>query len=87
MAVIWIPSQLREVTGGLETVTVEAETVRQAVERLEERFPGIRGRLCEGDRLRQNLSLVVDGMISRKQLREHLTASSEVHFLPAISGG
>ncbi len=87
MPVIWIPAQLRDLTGGLERVAVEAETVRQAIERLEQLYPGIRARLCEGDRLRENLSVLVDGVVSRQRLRQRLTATNEVHILPLISGG
>jgi molybdopterin converting factor small subunit len=44
-------------------------------------------RLCEEGRLRSNISVVVDGRVSSQRLRHKLTDTSEVHFLPAISGG
>lgn len=87
MAEVWIPSQLRDLTGGVERVAVSGETVRQVIDRLDELFPGIRERLCEDDRLRRNISLVVDGHVSQQRLRHPLDESSEVHFIPAISGG
>lgn len=87
MPIIWIPTQLRDLTGGLERVTVEAETVRQAIERLDQQYPGIRQRLYEEDRLRANLTVVVDGVVSSQRLRQRLNPTSEVHFLPVISGG
>ncbi len=87
MPVIWIPAQLRDLTGGLERVTVEAETVRQAIDGLDRMYPGIRQRLYEEDRLRPNLSVLVDGVVSTQRLRQRLGPTSEVHILPVISGG
>jgi molybdopterin synthase sulfur carrier subunit len=87
MAEVWIPALLRDLTGGVEKVTVEGETVRQVIDRLDQLYPGIRQRLCEEDRLREGIQVVVDGAVSRQKLRQRLSATSEVHFLPAISGG
>jgi molybdopterin synthase sulfur carrier subunit len=87
MAVVWIPALLRELTGGQESVTVPGETVRQVIENLERAYPGIEARLCEDGRLRPNVSVAVDGRVSRQGLRQRLAETSEVHFLPAISGG
>ena len=87
MPMVWIPALLRDLTGGQERVTVPGETVRQVIEHLEARFPGIQSRLLEGDRLRPGLVVVVDGEVSRERLRHRLTETSEVHFVPAISGG
>ena len=87
MPVVWVPALLQDITGGEERVSVPGETVRQAIEALEERFPGIKARLYDGDRLRPNIAVVVDGEISHLKLRHKLEEGSEVHFLPAISGG
>ena len=87
MAEVWIPSLWRGLTGGQARVSVPGETVRQVVENLEAKYPGIKARLCEEDRLRRNISVVVDGRASTKKLRQPLDDASEVHFIPAISGG
>lgn len=87
MPVVWIPALLRDVTGGQEQVMVPGESVRQVIENLEARFPGIKDRLMEGDRLRPGLAVVVDGELSRDRLRHRLAERSEVHFVPAIGGG
>jgi membrane protein YqaA with SNARE-associated domain/molybdopterin converting factor small subunit len=87
MATIWIPSLLRSFTGGLSEVPANGATVREAIDDLEARYPGIKARLIAEDRLKPNLALVVDGVNSRKGLRHPLTETSEVHFVPAISGG
>ncbi len=87
MPTVWIPSLLQSLTAGQEKVTVAGETLRQVIDNLEQRFPGIQDRLCEGDRLRPSMVAVVDGEVSRQGLRQRLEEGSEVHFLPAISGG
>jgi molybdopterin synthase sulfur carrier subunit len=87
MAEVWIPSLWRDLTGGKAHVSVPGETVRQVVENLEARYPGIEARLCEQGRLRPNISVVVDGRASIQKLRQALDDASEVHFIPAISGG
>ena len=87
MAIVWIPSLLRDLTGGKGQVTVPGETVRQVIANLENNYPGVQMRLCEGDQLRPNISVVVDGRVSTQRMRHQLQENSEVHFLPAISGG
>jgi len=87
MAVVWIPVLLRDLTDGQAQVTMPGETVRQVIAQLEKAYPGIEARLCEGGRLRSNISVVVDSQVSSQRLRHELTETSEVHFLPAISGG
>ena len=87
MPTVWIPPLLRDLTGGEDSLTVPGETVGQVIENLDARSPGIRERLCEQGMLRPNIAVVVDGVTSRQRLRHRLTETSEVHFIPAISGG
>lgn len=87
MPTVFIPSQLRELTGGVESLDVEAANVRQIVAALEERFPGIGGRLCQGDGLAPSLQVSIDGVMSSRGLRAKVQPGSEVHFIPAIGGG
>jgi molybdopterin synthase sulfur carrier subunit len=87
MPMVWIPPLLRELTGGQEIVSVPGKTVRQVIDAMEETYPGMRARLCEGDWLRPSLSVVVDGAVSRRGLGHPLDEASEVHFVPMVSGG
>lgn len=87
MPIIWIPAQLRDLTNGQQSVPVSGDTVRAAIEHLESRFPGIKDRLCEGDKIRPNISVLVDGHVTHLKIRERLKETSEVHFVVAISGG
>ena len=87
MPIVWIPAQLRGLTDGQKSISVEGETVRAVVENLEELYPGIKERLCDGERLRPSISVVVDGHTSTLKLLQRLNDSSEVHFVTAIRGG
>jgi molybdopterin converting factor small subunit len=84
---VWIPALLRDLTGGQQKISVPGDTVRQVIENLEASYPGVKERLLDGDRLRPSIAVAVDGEISALKLRHRLAESSEVHFLPAISGG
>ena len=69
MATVWIPPLMRELTGGLERVTVPGEKVRDLVDALDARYPGIKARLVEDDALRLGIVLTIDGVANRQGLR------------------
>jgi molybdopterin synthase sulfur carrier subunit len=75
----------------LAEVSVPGTTVREVIDALEISYPGVKDRLVQEDkgmtRLKPNLALVVDGVTSRQGLRHPLEETSEVHFVPALSGG
>jgi molybdopterin synthase sulfur carrier subunit len=90
MATVWIPSLMRDLAGGRQTVTVDGSTVRQVVRDLEAQFPGIAARLCEDaeeGELSPHVNVAVDGVVSNLGMLEPVGPESEVHFLPAVSGG
>ncbi len=78
---------MQALTGGKDRVTVAGSTVRQIVNNLEEEFPGIKERLVDGNRIKSNISVAVDGVVSPMGMLEEVKEDSEVHFLPAIAGG
>jgi sulfur-carrier protein len=44
---------LRDLTHGERSIDVKGDTVREVIDRLEERYPGIKDRLIENDRFRR----------------------------------
>ena len=65
---------------------VDAATVAEAIDRLDERWPGLRDRLCEpGPALRHHINVYVDR--ERGGLATPLDARSRVDVIAAISGG
>jgi len=67
-------------------VDVDAATVAEAIDRLEDRWPGLRDRLCEpGPALRRHINVYVDR--ERAGLDTALEPGSRVDVIAAISGG
>jgi molybdopterin synthase sulfur carrier subunit len=87
MARVFIPAQLVEVTGGEREVEVPGGTLREVIDALDARFPGFKARLVDGDRLRSGMNAAVDSVVHPTGLRQPVGETSEVHFIPAISGG
>jgi sulfur-carrier protein len=87
MATVWIPATLRHLSGGQETVEIDARNIRQIVTELDKQFPGIKARLCEGDALRPGIAAAVDGQVANLGFLQPVQAKSEVHFVLAVAGG
>ena len=65
---------------------VDAATVAEAIDRLDEIAPGIRNRLIDaGPAIRRHINVYVDG--NPATLSTPLTPSSIIHVIPAVSGG
>ena len=78
---------MRNLTGGEENITIPGATVREVIDNLESRYPGMKERLCEGDRLKPGIAIYINGLLTRGSLLERVDADAEIHFLPAIGGG
>jgi molybdopterin synthase sulfur carrier subunit len=87
MPTVWIPSLMRDLTGGKERTSVPGRTVGQVIDALDLAYPGIKDRLCRGDRLDPAVAAFVDGRVARLGLSEPVEEESEVRFLPAMAGG
>lgn len=87
MPIVFIPASLRKLTGGVERTAVNGRTVRQVIEELDRRFPGFRTQLIDGGDLKASVAVSIDGEIGTGGLLEPLRENSEIHFLPALSGG
>ncbi len=82
-----IPSLLRNLTDGEESVTLPGTTIREVIDNLEHRYPGMKARLCEADRIKPGIAVYVNGILTRGAIRERIAEDAEIHFLPAIGGG
>lgn len=87
MPVVWIPALLRTLTAGEERVVVPGRTVREVVENLDARYPGVQGRLCEEERLKPHITVAINGEVTPEGLQQRIEETSEIHFIPALSGG
>jgi molybdopterin synthase sulfur carrier subunit len=84
---VFVPPQLKPLTGGVESVELEGGTVRGLIATFDEKFPGVRDRLLQGDELRPGVSVSVNGRVTSLGLYQKVQSADEVHFIPAIGGG
>ncbi len=85
-----IPSVLRNLTAGKETIEVEAQTVDQALAKLEAAHPGIKARLCDDS---GKLRRFVNVFVGEEDIRfldgqaTAIKAGDLIDIVPAIAGG
>ncbi|NPA41336.1 MAG: MoaD/ThiS family protein [Aquificae bacterium] len=85
-----VPTPLRRLTNGQGEVEVEAKTVREAIEKLEEQYPGFKERLLdEKGELRRFVNLYLNDEDIRflKGADTELKDGDVLSIVPAIAGG
>jgi molybdopterin converting factor small subunit len=87
MADVHLPPTLTPLFAGLpRRVAIDAATVADAIDRLDEQWPGIRDRLLESRRtIRPHIHVYVDK--ERAELGTAVDPRSRVDVIAAISGG
>jgi len=81
MAHVTLIGNLRQFTGGVTALDVDAASVRQLFARLSEKYPGLAPHLEKGS------AVAIDGQIYQDALFQEIGPDSEVHILPQIAGG
>ena len=87
---VTIKKRLRRLTNGVESVEVQGNTVNEIFNQLEEKFPGIRNKLCgRNGELHRFINVYVDGKNIRylDSLDTNVTDKSEVSIVTGIAGG
>ena len=84
---VHVPALLRRLTGGRDQVAAQGRNVRELIDDLDRQFPGFKNALIQGDQLAGSVALWVGGQVATRGLLEPVQETSEVYFLPAISGG
>jgi molybdopterin synthase sulfur carrier subunit len=90
VAVFRIPGPLRTLSGGESTVTVDAQDLRTAIDQLDSRFPGFKGRLLDDEgqpRQFVNLFLNEEDVRLRDGLDSRVGERDEIAIVPAVAGG
>ena len=93
MATVYIPAQLRDLTGDAEVLEVtipqdEHLTVRAVLARLEANHPGLEARLLEADGgLNPYLAVFIDGEQAGLGLSARVKDDQQVYFLTPVAGG
>ncbi len=87
---VTIPTPLRNLTGGADTVQTEGATIGALLDNLDAAYPGIKARICdESGAVRRFVNIYVNGEDIRF-LEEKETAikeTDEISIVPAIAGG
>ena len=84
---VFVPTMLQTMTDGVKQIDMEADNVRQVIDRLETLYPGMKDRLIESGQIRSNLAVAIDGEVARMGLLEKIGEAREIYFVPAIGGG
>ena len=89
MTTIRIPPTLRGEVGGERQVPAEGGTVRELLDDLITRFPGLRSQLVEDDDIAPFVNVYVEGEDVRtlEGLDTPVATGSTVILLPAMAGG
>lgn len=81
MATVILTGTLKDYTGGLSEMEIEAANVHQLIAILGERFPALKPRLEKG------LAVAIDGDLFKDAWFQPIPENSEVHLLSAMAGG
>ena len=81
MAHVVLMGNLRQYTGGVASLDVDARSIRQLFQKLGARYPDLAPHLDDG------LAVAIDGQIYQDSLLEPIGEAAEVHILPQIAGG
>jgi len=90
MITVRVPTPLRRITNGQGEVQVQASTIREAIEKLEEVYPGFKERILdEQGEVRKFVNLYLNDEDIRflKGLDTELKDRDVLSIVPAIAGG
>ncbi|MCK6546373.1 MoaD/ThiS family protein [Myxococcota bacterium] len=86
---IRIPTPLRKHTAGRDNITVEAETVRAALDALDRLHPGVKDRLLDERGVRRFINVYYreEDIRFLQNLDTPVTEGGELVVVPALAGG
>jgi molybdopterin synthase sulfur carrier subunit len=87
--IVRIPTPLRTLTGGADEVTASGGTVREVIDDLEGKHPGLRERLLDEKGVRRFVNIYVGEEDIRflEGLKTTLKSGDQISIVPAIAGG
>ena len=90
MALVLVPTALRQLTGGESRVAVHGGTLGACIDELERRFPGMHDRLVDHEgEVQPQIAIYVGGDDVRtlQDLGTPVRPDDEIAIVPAIAGG
>ena len=85
-----IPTPLRNLTNEQDLIELDASSVREVIDVLENDFPGVKERICEEDgSIRRFVNVYVNGEDVRflDGLNTLTKSGDEISIVPAVAGG
>jgi molybdopterin synthase sulfur carrier subunit len=89
VSVVRIPPTLRTETGGERQVVADGETVREVIDDLADRYPGLGNQILEDGEIASFVNVYVEGEDVRTLhgLDTEVDEAATVILLPAMAGG
>tara|TARA_B100000214_G_C23503134_1_gene417093 strand:- start:116 stop:379 length:264 start_codon:yes stop_codon:yes gene_type:complete len=87
MIKVFLPYKTRKLFNLPTEIDGEGNNLRNLIEFLDEKYPGLKQELVDDEKLKPTISAVIDGRTTRLGLIQKLEKVSEIHFLPSIAGG
>ena len=81
MVQVSLTGSLRVAAKGEEKINIEAQSIRELMAKIVERYPTMNQAIEEG------IAVAIDGEIYRDNVDVNINADSEVFLLPRIQGG
>ena len=87
MATLIVPTQMRQLAAGASRIEADGQTLRQVFRDLGRRFPELRDRVMQGDRIALGVSVAINDNVVSTGLSEPVPVGAEITIVPQISGG
>jgi len=87
--IVRIPTMLRPMVGGRESISATGRTVRETLDHLDAQYEGFRERVCDEAGIRKAVSVFVNGEDVRflQGLDTPVGDGDELSIVPALAGG
>ncbi len=90
MAIVYIPTPLRRLTGGESKIEAAGDTVGALIQQVEQAHPGVADRVLDGDgNVKRFINIFVndDEVRTRDGLATPVSEGDKVSIVPAMAGG
>jgi molybdopterin synthase sulfur carrier subunit len=85
-----LTSGLEKLTGGNEEILLEAASIRECIEKLEQNYPGVKDKFCnENGELFDHIAVYINGdnICEMQGIETALKDGVEVDFMSGFAGG
>ena len=89
MATVYIPTPLRRFVGGQSKIVESAATVGELIQKLDSQYPGLSGKLLDGDGVKRLINVFRndDEIRALDGLSTTISDEDKVSIVPAMAGG